>query len=100
MSIEAIGAISAASAMGPASNASGLAAADKGIFEGVLEQVSSLNNQLKASEQNVQALALGQTDNLHQVMMQGEQTRLAFELMLQVRNKTLDAYQELMRMQI
>jgi flagellar hook-basal body complex protein FliE len=99
MSIEAIGAISAASALGSAASAGG-AAADKTVFAGILEQVSAMNDRFKAGEQNVQALALGQTDNLHQIMMQGEQTRLAFELMLQVRNKTLDAYQELMRMQI
>jgi flagellar hook-basal body complex protein FliE len=100
MSIEAIGAIGAASALGSAVKASGAAAADKGVFAGILEQVSAMNDRFKASEQNVQALALGQTDSLHQIMMQGEETRLAFELMLQVRNKTLDAYQELMRMQI
>ena len=45
-------------------------------------------------------LAMGQTDNLHQVMMTGEQTRLAFDFMLQVRSKLLDAYQELFRMQV
>jgi flagellar hook-basal body complex protein FliE len=39
-------------------------------------------------------------DNLHQAMMAGEQTRLAFDLMLQVRGKILDAYQELLRMQV
>jgi flagellar hook-basal body complex protein FliE len=33
-------------------------------------------------------------------MMSLEKTRLTFELALQVRNKTLEAYQELMRMQV
>jgi flagellar hook-basal body complex protein FliE len=37
---------------------------------------------------------------MHQAMMSGEQTRLAFDLMLQVRGKVLDAYQELLRMQV
>lgn len=100
MSLEAISAISAVSALGSSVAATGPAAAGQNVFAGILDQVSALNDRFKAGEQNMQALALGQTDNLHQIMMQGEQTRLAFELVLQVRNKTLDAYQELMRMQI
>jgi len=39
-------------------------------------------------------------ESLHHTVMGMEQTRLSFELMLAVRNKTLDAYQELMRMQV
>lgn len=100
MTIEAISAISAVSALGSMPAQNGIAAADETAFSRILDQVSALNDRFKATEQNVQGLALGQTDSLHQIMMQGEQTRLAFELMLQVRNKTLDAYQELMRMQI
>jgi len=52
------------------------------------------------SQQAVQQLALGNTDNLHRVMMNLEQTRLSFELALAVRNKALEAYQDLMRMQV
>ena len=39
-------------------------------------------------------------ESLHHTVIGMEQTRLSFELMLAVRNKTLDAYQELMRMQV
>jgi flagellar hook-basal body complex protein FliE len=55
---------------------------------------------MQANDQSIQQLALGGTDNLHQVMITLERTRLAFELALQVRNKALEAYQELMRMQV
>jgi flagellar hook-basal body complex protein FliE len=99
MSIEAIGAVGAASLVGTAAQASAVNP-DQSVFAGLVDQISALNDRMQAGQQNVQALALGQTDNLHQVMMQGEQTRLAFDLLLSVRNKTLDAYQELMRMQI
>lgn len=71
-----------------------------GAFEQLLDQVSSLNTQLISSEQSVQQLAQGDAENLHQVVLGLEQTRLAFDLMLQVRNKILDAYQEVMRMQV
>jgi flagellar hook-basal body complex protein FliE len=69
-------------------------------FDSLVSSIQSLNDRLIANTDSVHALALGQADNLHQVMMAGEQTRLAFELMLQVRGKVLDAYQELLRMQV
>jgi flagellar hook-basal body complex protein FliE len=71
-----------------------------GIFDGVLDSVSALNGDLNAADRATQSLALGNLDNLQTVMMQAEQTRLEFELALQVRNKLLDAYQELMRLQV
>lgn len=71
-----------------------------GTFNSLLESVEQLNGQMQANEQAVQNIALGDADNLHQVMMTMERTRLAFELALQVRNKALEAYQELMRMQV
>jgi flagellar hook-basal body complex protein FliE len=67
-------------------------------FDSVVGSLEALNDKLVSGADAVHALALGQIDNLHQVMMAGEQTRLAFDLMLQVRGKVLDAYQELLRM--
>lgn len=71
-----------------------------GLFDQLLDQVTNMNTQLIAADQSVQQLASGDVENLHQVMLGLEQTRLAFDLMLQVRNKVLDAYQEVMRMQV
>lgn len=96
MSIEAIAALSA-SATGSAATVQPEAASG---FSSVLDRLSGLNAQLTGAEQQVQQLALGQTDNLHQVMINMEEARLQFDLVLQVRNKILDAYQELMRMQV
>lgn len=45
-------------------------------------------------------LALGQVDDLAQVMIATEKAQLAMELTLQVRNKLLEAYQEIMRIQV
>jgi flagellar hook-basal body complex protein FliE len=69
-------------------------------FEAVMSSFESLNEQIAAGQSATTNLALGQADNLHQIMINGEQTRLTFELMLAVRNKVLEAYQELMRMQV
>ncbi len=76
------------------------AAAPKGMFDSLVDGMHALNQSMVGSNRAVESLAVGETDNLPQVMMGMEQTRLSFELMLQVRNKVLDAYQELMRMQI
>lgn len=62
--------------------------------------LQGLNEQLKASQADLQGLALGETQNLHQVMVRLEESRIAFQLMLQVRNRALEAYQEVMRMQV
>jgi flagellar hook-basal body complex protein FliE len=97
MSIDAIGAVGAAtqllqSSAPPASVGSG--------FADMLDQIATLNSQMVANEAAVRSLALGDTDNLHEVMMGLESARLQLDLLLQVRNKLLDAYQELMRMQV
>jgi flagellar hook-basal body complex protein FliE len=77
------------------------AAAPEAGFAGWFEShLGSLNGELQQAERGVQALAAGAAPNLHEVMMQMEQAKLSLQLMVQVRNKLLDAYQELVRMQI
>lgn len=44
--------------------------------------------------------AMGGTTSLHQVMTAGEEASVGFQLMVEVRNKLLESYQELMRMQV
>ena len=107
MTIEAVSGI-AASALQPLAESATtvpsalpeLAPPDGVSFDTLVSGIEALNQRLVAGTDAVHAVALGQVDNLHQVMMSGEQTRLAFDLMLQVRGKILDAYQELLRMQV
>jgi flagellar hook-basal body complex protein FliE len=98
MTIEAIAALEPGTAA--AISAPRAATGAGGAFNSLLEGIEQLNGQLQAGDQAVQNIALGEADNLHQVMMTLERTRLEFELALQVRNKALEAYQELMRMQV
>jgi flagellar hook-basal body complex protein FliE len=42
----------------------------------------------------------GEPVELHRVVLAGEEAALAFEMMLGVRNKVVEAYQEVMRMQV
>lgn len=63
-------------------------------------QLSELNEQIDTSEVELRKLATGETNNIHHVMLSLEKARLSFQLLLQVRNKALEAYQDLMRMQV
>jgi flagellar hook-basal body complex protein FliE len=59
-----------------------------------------VGNQLQTSQADLQRLATGDVENLHQIMIRMEEARLSFQLMLQVRNRLLESYQEVMRMQV
>ena len=72
-----------------------------GQFEKWFEQqLGEVNNQITDSGMELRKLAVGETDNLHHVMMSLEKAKLSFQFVLQVRNKILEAYQDVMRMQI
>ncbi len=48
----------------------------------------------------VQSLVRGDSVDLHQVMVAVEKAKTSFELLMEIRNKTVSAYQELMRLQV
>jgi flagellar hook-basal body complex protein FliE len=62
--------------------------------------LSQVNEQLLASQVDLQNLATGEVQNLHQVMIRLEESRLNFQLMMQVRGRLLEAYQDIMKMQV
>jgi flagellar hook-basal body complex protein FliE len=59
-----------------------------------LDQVSRLQNE---SNKNIQGLVTGKHSNIHQTMIAGEKSSVAFELLMQVRNKAIEAYDKIMR---
>jgi flagellar hook-basal body complex protein FliE len=72
----------------------------EGAFQPMLSALTQLNTDIVAGEKGLQNVALGDLDNLHQSVMGMEKVRLSMQLLLQVRSRALDAYQELMRMQV
>ncbi|HHW47992.1 MAG TPA: flagellar hook-basal body complex protein FliE [Clostridiaceae bacterium] len=58
------------------------------------------NNLIIESEKLAEDFAAGRTDNIHQVLIAAEKADIAFQFTVQIRNKILDAYNEIMRMQI
>lgn len=66
----------------------------------VTQGLQQVNGQLLASQTDLQQLSVGNVQNLHQVMIRLEESRLAFQLTMQVRNRLLESYQDVMRMQV
>jgi flagellar hook-basal body complex protein FliE len=64
------------------------------------QMVSDVNAQQSISNQAVSALQSGQSVPLHQAVIAMEESNISFQLMVEVRNRLLDSYQEIMRMQI
>ena len=58
-----------------------------------------VDEQLKEADQKTQTFAVGKNQNLHEVMIASEKANISFRLLLQIRNKLMEAYQEITRMQ-
>jgi len=63
------------------------------IYTDMNEKVNEADNKLKE-------YAVGETTNIHDVLLSIEKAKGSFELGLQVRNRLLEGYQEIMRMQV
>ena len=64
------------------------------------EALNNTNQLLLDSDQTAADFAAGKTDNIHQVEIAAEKADIALQFTTQIRNKILDAYNEIMRMQI
>ncbi len=85
----------------------GLSAADGGIektaqdFRNTLEKaIQDINELQKEAETMTELFVQGDITDLHQVMVAGQKARLGLELLLEVRNRLFEGYQEIMRMQL
>lgn len=72
-----------------------------GLFAGIIKQAMNDVNQAQVeADQAIQELATGNEKDIHQTMIALEKAEVSFQLMMQVRNKIVSAYEEIMRMQI
>ena len=88
-----------------AAHAGDLATAPSGAASGAFtnylgQMVKEVNAKQGAADAAVNGLLTGQNVSLHQAMISMEEANVSFQLMVEVRNRLLDSYQELMRMQI
>lgn len=61
--------------------------------------IDDVNSAQVDSQKMGQLLAIGEIDNLHDVQIAGQKAELTLNLMVEVRNKIVDAYNEIQRMQ-
>ena len=62
--------------------------------------VKGVDHKKKVAKNEVQDLILGKSDNIHEAMVKVQEAGVSFNLMIQVRNKLVDSYKELMRMRV
>jgi flagellar hook-basal body complex protein FliE len=74
--------------------------ANGGFGELLKEGMAKLQGLQTEAEQQSRRLIAGEPVELHRVVLAGEQAALAFEFTMAIRNKAVEAYQEVMRMQV
>ena len=67
------------------------------MLSNAIESADQLNT---VSQTNSEALLAGEVDDIAQVMIDGQKAELALNMVVQVRNKVVDAYNEVMNMQV
>lgn len=84
----------------PVPAAAGAAAETMPFSKRIADGLQEVNRQLLGTQRDLQQLAVGDVANLHEVLIRLEESRTALQLVLQVRNRALEAYQDVMRMQV
>ena len=98
MDVTRIGHIPAPAPAAPEGAPNGAGGASFGeVLKDSLAQVNSLQHE---ADRAIQSLATGGSGTLHDTMLAIQKAELSFKLMMQVRNKIVEAYQEVLRMQV
>lgn len=71
-----------------------------GFSEILSRSIATVNGRMQESDQLVQGLAAGQHANIHETMIAMEKSGISFRLMTKVQQKVVDAYREVMRIQL
>ncbi len=87
------GAAGAQGAASPASKVTGPSFSE--VLTEALGEVSSLQ---ATADKAVEGLVTGEIRDVHQVVLAFERAQIAFQLTMEVRNKLVESYQEIMRM--
>lgn len=72
----------------------------KSFADTLSDAVTKVNELSQVADIQMQKLATGESKNIPEVMISTEKASIAFKLLTQVRNKMIDAYQEIMKMQV
>ena len=64
------------------------------------DQLHQANMEQLNADEAVHNLAIGESDNVHETVMSVVQADLSLRMILEIRNRLIESYQEIMRMQI
>lgn len=64
------------------------------------ESLEKVNEMQLQADRAAKELIAGRNKNIHETMLMMEKADMSFKLMMQVRNKVIEAYREIMRMQV
>jgi flagellar hook-basal body complex protein FliE len=67
--------------------------------EVLAQEIGKVNERMVQADQAVSDLAMGKSEDVHGTIVAVQKAELEFKMLLEVRQKVLDAYQEVMRMQ-
>lgn len=76
------------------------AAGAKPFSDTLREQIEEVNSLQIQADESIEDLVTGKSDNVHETMIALQKADVSFRLLMTVRNKLVDAYDEVMRMQI
>lgn len=68
--------------------------------ETLSQAVKDVNTLQGEAGKAIERMVTGEATDLHEVMIAAEKAKTSFELLMEIRNKTIDAYREIMRMQV
>ncbi len=66
----------------------------------VRDLIQDTSHQQGAVDESLQQLVTGETDSIHDVVLAASRADLAFRLVMEIRNRLISSYQEIMRMQV
>ncbi|HAJ79840.1 MAG TPA: flagellar hook-basal body complex protein FliE [Fibrobacteres bacterium] len=69
----------------------------KDTLSSFMQDVNSMQNK---ADESIKKMAAGEITDVHQVMTAVEEASTAFNMMMEIRNKVMDAYQEVLRMRL
>ncbi|PLX91389.1 MAG: flagellar hook-basal body complex protein FliE [Desulfuromonas sp.] len=74
--------------------------AQSGFAEMLTQAIDGTNKAQLDADKAVTDLATGKAENLHEVMLSMEEADVSMRMLVQIRNKVVDAYKEIIQMQV
>jgi flagellar hook-basal body complex protein FliE len=100
MNVSTIGPATHVVPQSPAVQPSGTAEPARSFGQAVTDLLQGANSQQLQADAAINDLAAGNSDGVHQVVLAVAKADLAFRMVLEIRNRLIESYQEVMRMQV